>query len=109
MHKQHIGDAVQEGQLRGWQRHLSGGDQIRSEVRGRFLEQQPFLHDAVSLYDDDELGDCLRCLVFAADDADGGRERDRFRQPGEERHRETGRTGRFSLVSFKTCNTLISI
>jgi hypothetical protein len=38
LHQQHVGDAVQEGQFRSGECDLSGGHQVRPEIRGRLLE-----------------------------------------------------------------------
>lgn len=80
VHQQHVSDAIQEGQLRSRRRHLSSGNkvrhfplslpppiasfssllsQIRSTVRGPILEQFEILNDAVFIFDDDIVGNCM--------------------------------------------------
>lgn len=58
------------------------------------MEQLAVLDDAVPVHDDDLVGDRLRRLVSASDDARRERVGHRLCQPGEERHRQAGRSGR---------------
>lgn len=62
---------------------------VRSTIRRRFLEQQQILDDAIPLLDDDQLGDCLWCLVSTSNDDGTRRERRAVRQSRQKSHRRT--------------------
>ncbi|XP_043215725.1 glycerol-3-phosphate acyltransferase 4-like isoform X3 [Amphibalanus amphitrite] len=94
VHQQHVGDAVQEGQLRGRRHHLPGGHQVRSPVRRRVLEQQPVQHAALPVHDDDVVGYRVRRLVPAAHHPAAQRVGHRLRQPRQGLDRQRRRPGR---------------
>lgn len=116
VHQQHIRHAIQEGELWSRRRHLSSCHkvsnlpmqdsiklcsdeyfQIRCTIRRCILEQFALLDDAVSVHDDDVVGDCVRRLVPSANVPRGEWVSHRLRQPCKERHCQAGRSRRFGV------------